>query len=113
MLGVVYVLLGVFSRSLDKADSKNLVRMIYGITCFAILFSFVGTVLGGIWADQSWGRFGGWAPKENVAVLIVLVMATAMMAGPISATARCPPVAARAIAIAPHSARIMNGIGVL
>ena len=34
--------------------------------------SFVGTVLGGIWADQSWGRFWGWDPKENGALLIVL-----------------------------------------
>jgi cytochrome c biogenesis factor len=32
----------------------------------------VGTVLGGIWADQSWGRFWGWDPKENGALLIVL-----------------------------------------
>ncbi|HEU4382155.1 MAG TPA: cytochrome c biogenesis protein CcsA, partial [Anaeromyxobacteraceae bacterium] len=31
-----------------------------------------GTVLGGIWADQSWGRFWGWDPKENGALLIVL-----------------------------------------
>jgi hypothetical protein len=46
--------------------------MIYGIVCFAMLFSFVGTVLGGIWADQSWGRFWGWDPKENGALLIVL-----------------------------------------
>jgi len=34
--------------------------------------SFVGTVLGGIWADQSWGRFWGWDPKENGALIIVL-----------------------------------------
>ena len=46
--------------------------MIYGIVCFATLFSFVGTVLGGIWADQSWGRFWGWDPKENGALIIVL-----------------------------------------
>jgi ABC-type transport system involved in cytochrome c biogenesis permease subunit len=46
--------------------------MTYGIICFALLFSFVGTVLGGIWADQSWGRFWGWDPKENGALLIVL-----------------------------------------
>ena len=39
---------------------------------FATLFSFVGTVLGGIWADQSWGRFWGWDPKENGALIIVL-----------------------------------------
>jgi hypothetical protein len=29
-------------------------------------------VLGGIWADQSWGRFWGWDPKENGALLIVI-----------------------------------------
>src|SRR5258708_2693080 len=49
--------------------------MIYGIVCFATLLSFVGTVLGGIWADQSWGRFWGWDPKENGALLIVLINA--------------------------------------
>ena len=46
--------------------------MIYGIVCFAIFFSFVGTVLGGLWADDSWGRFWGWDPKENGALIIVL-----------------------------------------
>ena len=46
--------------------------MTYGIICFAMLFSFIGTVLGGIWADQSWGRFWGWDPKENGALLIVI-----------------------------------------
>src|SRR5205823_13473839 len=51
---------------------KALSKMVYGIVCFATLFSFVGTVLGGIWADQSWGRLWGWDPKENGAVLIVL-----------------------------------------
>jgi ABC-type transport system involved in cytochrome c biogenesis permease subunit len=47
-------------------------RMVYGIVCFATLFSFVGTTLGGIWADQSWGRFWGWDPKENGALIIVI-----------------------------------------
>ena len=47
-------------------------REIYGVVCFATLLSFTGTVLGGIWADQSWGRFWGWDPKENGALLIVI-----------------------------------------
>jgi cytochrome c biogenesis factor len=51
---------------------KALTRMVYAVVCFATLFSFIGTVLGGIWADQSWGRFWGWDPKENGALLIVL-----------------------------------------
>ena len=72
MLAILYVVRGVFTRSLNKQTADSLARMTYGVVCFATLFSFVGTVLGGIWADQSWGRFWGWDPKENGAVLIVL-----------------------------------------
>jgi ABC-type transport system involved in cytochrome c biogenesis permease subunit len=71
-LGITYLVRGIFTETLDKTAGKDLTRMTYGILCFALLFSFVGTVLGGIWADQSWGRFWGWDPKENGAILIVL-----------------------------------------
>ncbi len=71
-LALIYVARGVFTRTLDAATANALTRMIYGVVCFATLFSFVGTVLGGIWADQSWGRFWGWDPKENGALIIVL-----------------------------------------
>lgn len=71
-LALIYICRGVFTRTLDKATADALVRMVYGIVCFATLFSLVGTVLGGIWADQSWGRFWGWDPKENGALLIVI-----------------------------------------
>ncbi len=71
-LAMVYILRGVLTTSLDAATAKSLAKMVYGIVCFATLFSFVGTVLGGIWADQSWGRFWGWDPKENGALIIVL-----------------------------------------
>ena len=72
MLAVIYVLRGTLTRTLDKATADALARMVYGIVCFATLFSFVGTMLGGIWADQSWGRFWGWDPKENGALIIVI-----------------------------------------
>jgi len=72
MLAIIYVIRGVLTRSLTKVTADSLTRMTYGVVCFATFFSFVGTVLGGIWADQSWGRFWGWDPKENGAVLIVL-----------------------------------------
>jgi ABC-type transport system involved in cytochrome c biogenesis permease subunit len=71
-LALIYILRGVFTKTLDAATGQSLARMVYGIVCFATLFSFVGTVLGGIWADQSWGRFWGWDPKENGALIIVL-----------------------------------------
>ena len=72
LLAIVYVLGGVFSPDFDAERRKDVSRMVYGVLCFATLASFVGTILGGIWADQSWGRFWGWDPKENGAVLIVL-----------------------------------------
>jgi ABC-type transport system involved in cytochrome c biogenesis permease subunit len=72
LFGAVYVLAGWATPLLDRGMRKELGRIIYGITCFAILFSFFGTVLGGLWADDSWGRFWGWDPKENGALIIVL-----------------------------------------
>lgn len=71
-LGLYYVLAGVVTTKVTPEASKDLSRMIYGTVCFGIFFSFVGTVLGGLWADDSWGRFWGWDPKENGALLIVL-----------------------------------------
>ncbi|MGO9200390.1 MAG: cytochrome c biogenesis protein [Limisphaerales bacterium] len=81
LVAIIYIVLGVFTpmlsvglgnRTSAVTVGKALSKMVYGIVCFATLFSFLGTVLGGIWADQSWGRFWGWDPKENGALLIVL-----------------------------------------
>jgi ABC-type transport system involved in cytochrome c biogenesis permease subunit len=75
LLGIIYIVWGLLTTSMTKERSRELGRMIYGIVCFAMFFSFVGTILGGIWADQSWGRFWGWDSKENGAVLVVLTNA--------------------------------------
>ncbi|MGY8714339.1 MAG: cytochrome c biogenesis protein CcsA, partial [Verrucomicrobiia bacterium] len=64
-----------FGKTLQQAQketNRTLGSMIFGITCFSLFFSLVGTILGGIWADQSWGRFWGWDAKENGALLIVI-----------------------------------------
>ncbi|MEM7672922.1 MAG: cytochrome c biogenesis protein CcsA, partial [Verrucomicrobiota bacterium] len=71
-IGIFFLIKGIFSRDFDAKSANGVNAMVYGITCFAALFSLVGTILGGIWADQSWGRFWGWDPKENGALLIVL-----------------------------------------
>jgi ABC-type transport system involved in cytochrome c biogenesis permease subunit len=73
--GLIYVIVGLTTTALDAKSRKTLAQIIYGVVCFATLLSFVGTVLGGIWADQSWGRFWGWDPKENGAILIVIMNA--------------------------------------
>jgi ABC-type transport system involved in cytochrome c biogenesis permease subunit len=70
--GILYILLGHVFPVLDTDARHKLLRTLYGTLCFAIFFSFVGTVLGGLWADDSWGRFWGWDPKENGALMIVL-----------------------------------------
>jgi ABC-type transport system involved in cytochrome c biogenesis permease subunit len=72
LLGLLYIVRGMATPSLTPDVEKDLTRMIYGTLCFGIIFSFVGTVLGGLWADDSWGRFWGWDPKENGALMIVL-----------------------------------------
>jgi len=72
ILGIIYIIRTLQITEKSQADGKALAAMIFGVVCFALLFSFTGTVLGGIWADQSWGRFWGWDPKENGALMIVI-----------------------------------------
>ena len=70
-IAIAWILRRAFG-GIPPATSASMRGMVYGVICFATLTSFVGTVLGGIWADQSWGRFWGWDPKENGALLIVI-----------------------------------------
>ena len=72
-LAHVWLLLRIFR--LDGGDSrmrKSVANMVYGVLCFGLLFSVVGTIQGGVWANYSWGRFWGWDPKENGALMICL-----------------------------------------
>lgn len=59
-------------KATNPEDSAPLKRNIHYTLLFALFFTVLGTILGGIWADQSWGRFWGWDPKENGALLICL-----------------------------------------
>ncbi|PIR24984.1 MAG: hypothetical protein COX62_02350 [Deltaproteobacteria bacterium CG_4_10_14_0_2_um_filter_43_8] len=68
--GHVYLVRRLFSAS--AAQLKEMYHAMLGMSLFALFFTLFGTILGGIWADQSWGRFWGWDPKENGALLIVL-----------------------------------------
>jgi ABC-type transport system involved in cytochrome c biogenesis permease subunit len=86
LLGIIYGIANFISLFVQPAGTprqpgdidfrKNVLKvigtMMYGMLCIATLCSFFGTVLGGLWADDSWGRFWGWDPKENGALIIVL-----------------------------------------
>jgi cytochrome c-type biogenesis protein CcsB len=71
VIGHIYVIQMMVNRNATE-KLESLMRMTYSILAFGLIFAFIGTVLGGVWADQSWGRFWGWDPKENGALLIVL-----------------------------------------
>ena len=63
--------------AIDRKEVKyrqddGISQKIYMASLLALLFCTLGTILGGVWADQSWGRFWGWDPKENGALLLVL-----------------------------------------
>jgi len=72
IIAIIVILYRLVASEFDPEIFDLLERIVYGIVCFAIFFSFLGTVLGGVWADQSWGRFWGWDPKENGALIIVI-----------------------------------------
>lgn len=74
-LGHIYLFKSIFTKTFTQDDESSLYRLMMGVAAFALLLSTIGTILGGIWADQSWGRFWGWDPKENGALLIVLWLA--------------------------------------
>jgi len=72
VLGHLYLIQSIFKKGKKKEILKDTYQSIYATQAFGLIFTFIGTVLGGIWADQSWGRFWGWDPKENGALLIIL-----------------------------------------
>jgi ABC-type transport system involved in cytochrome c biogenesis permease subunit len=56
----------------------TLASMNYRVLQVAVLLITTGTILGGLWADVSWGRFWGWDPKEVGALLALLIIMTAL-----------------------------------
>ena len=70
-----WYLLQAASGRFSLADLRGTHGYLVGALSFGLMMSFIGTIMGGIWADQSWGRFWGWDPKENGALLIVLWVA--------------------------------------
>lgn len=71
LMAHIYLILAIVKPK-DKKMLGKVFNNTYGLTLMGLFFTMFGTILGGIWADQSWGRFWGWDPKENGALLIVL-----------------------------------------
>ncbi|RUL84987.1 ABC transporter permease [Tautonia sociabilis] len=52
---------------------KPIASFVYRALQVGVLLVAAGTILGGVWADYSWGRFWGWDPKEVSALITLLV----------------------------------------
>ena len=64
----------------DPASVRTNLLFTYRAVQIGVLLVAAGTILGGLWADMSWGRFWGWDPKE-VWALIVLLTYLALLHG--------------------------------
>src|SRR5438045_7474927 len=64
-----------------QAFLKTMSEFLYRSLQVGTLFLAAGTLLGGVWASYSWGRFWGWDPKETWA-LIALLTYLALLHGP-------------------------------
>lgn len=68
-LGLAYVLK---DEEKNQEKIKAIVLAIYRAIQIGVGFLTPGIILGGIWADESWGRFWGWDPKETWALIALL-----------------------------------------
>ncbi len=55
-----------------KAKQTPIFSLMYGTLVFGMVFTVLGTLLGGVWADFAWGRFWGFDPKECGALFVIL-----------------------------------------
>lgn len=79
ILGLINLLLYCFRNSSNAEELNpniNILTYVSEMTMTIGLFMLtIGTFLGGIWANESWGRYWGWDPKETWALVSVLVYA--------------------------------------
>ncbi len=84
-MGLGHVVLGVMVFKPERTDlSKSFAGLIFKTTQVGLLFLAAGIVTGAVWANQSWGRYWGWDPKETwslITFFIYLLLVHARFAG--------------------------------
>jgi cytochrome c-type biogenesis protein CcsB len=72
-MGFGHIVLFRFIRNpVNAAEDVTLHFWLYRILQLGVLLLATGTILGGVWANYSWGRFWGWDPKETWALIALL-----------------------------------------
>jgi cytochrome c-type biogenesis protein CcsB len=73
-LAMAHYILGRYVLKPDSINERSDVHfLLYRVLQLGILFLAAGTILGGVWANYSWGRFWGWDPKETWALIALLL----------------------------------------
>ncbi|MFK8102148.1 MAG: cytochrome c biogenesis protein, partial [Saprospiraceae bacterium] len=79
ILGITSLLLMLFTTKKNKAKMDLNIKEITIITEMSLTVGLVmltiGNFLGGQWANESWGRYWGWDPKETWALISIMVYA--------------------------------------
>ena len=79
ILGAVSLLLILFTNEKNKAKMDLNIQEITYINEMALTIGLImltiGNFLGGQWANESWGRYWGWDPKETWALISIMVYA--------------------------------------
>lgn len=71
-LGVAHIILGKICFQKGKYSLTSLYLYLYRTLQIGVLLLASGTILGGVWANYSWGRFWDWDPKETWALIALL-----------------------------------------
>jgi len=79
ILGIVALLLITITNSKNKIKIKSKIKELTIINELSITIGLImltiGNFLGGMWANESWGRYWGWDPKETWALISIMVYA--------------------------------------
>jgi cytochrome c-type biogenesis protein CcsB len=78
-MGFGHILLWRYARNPERARGDSPMHFwLYRVLQLGVLLLAAGTILGGVWANYSWGRFWGWDPKETWALIALLCYLTAL-----------------------------------
>ena len=79
ILGVVVLILMIFTNKENKAKMDVNIKELTIINEMALTVGLImltiGNFLGGMWANESWGRYWGWDPKETWALISIMIYA--------------------------------------
>ncbi|NWF66766.1 MAG: cytochrome c biogenesis protein CcsA [Campylobacterales bacterium] len=77
LLGFITLILYIFMNSSNmlnvKSTQKELIKINEISLIIGLMMLTIGNFLGGVWANESWGRYWGWDPKETWALVTILV----------------------------------------